>query len=150
MFKVIETFSGIGSQAKALENIGVEHEIVCTADWDVNAIIAYDLIHNGPQDLTAYEDLPRNEIMNRLSQYTLSMDGKKPASERAISNLTDETAQRVLAAIDRSNNLVSITDIKGEHLPDDMDLLTYSFPCQDLSMAGYWHGNKGRNFKRCS
>ena len=22
-------------------------------------------------------------------------------------------------------------------------LLTYSFPCQDLSVAGYWHGNTG-------
>ena len=47
------------------------------------------------------------------------------------------------AAIDRTKNLVSITDVKGKDLPDDIDLLTYSFPCQDLSVAGYWHGNKG-------
>lgn len=26
-------------------------------------------------------------------------------------------------------------------VPDDLDLLTYSFPCQDLSIAGVWHGN---------
>ena len=88
MFKVIETFSGIGSQAKALENIGIKHKILCTVDWDINAIIA---------------------------------------------------------AIERTNNLVSITDIKGEELSNDVDLLTYSFPCQDLSVAGFWHGNKGRN-----
>ena len=24
-----------------------------------------------------------------------------------------------------------------------MNILTYSFPCQDLSIAGFWHGNKG-------
>lgn len=24
-----------------------------------------------------------------------------------------------------------------------MNILTYSFPCQDLSVAGFWHGNKG-------
>ena len=54
MFKVIETFSGIGSQAKALENIGIKHKILCTVDWDINAIIAYDLIHNGKQDLEKY------------------------------------------------------------------------------------------------
>ena len=40
MFRVIETFSGIGSQAKALERIGSEYEIVSVADWDINAIIA--------------------------------------------------------------------------------------------------------------
>ena len=60
-------------------------------------------------------------------------------------NLNYEIAKRLLAAIERSNNLVSITDIKGEELSNDVDLLTYSFPCQDLSVAGFWHGNKGRN-----
>lgn len=145
MFKVIETFSGIGSQAKALENIGVEHEILYTADWDINAIIAYDLIHNGKQDLTKYKDLSKEEIIEKLSKYTLSMNGKKPATQKAILNLNYEVAIRLLASIERTKNLVSITDIKGVQLPNDVDLLTYSFPCQDLSVAGFWHGNKGRN-----
>lgn len=35
MFRVIETFSGIGSQAKALTRIGKPFEIVNTADWDI-------------------------------------------------------------------------------------------------------------------
>ena len=43
MFRVIETFSGIGSQAKALTRIGKPFEIVNTADWDINAILAYCL-----------------------------------------------------------------------------------------------------------
>ena len=145
MFKVIETFSGIGSQAKALDNIGVEHEILYTADWDINAIIAYDLIHNGKQDLKKYEKLSKEEIITQLGKYTLSMNGKKPANQKAIQSLKHEVAMRLLAAIERTNNLVSITDIKGEQLPKDIDLLTYSFPCQDLSIAGFWHGNKGRN-----
>lgn len=145
MFKVIETFSGIGSQAKALDNIGVEHEILYTADWDINAIIAYDLIHNGEQDLKKYEKLSKEEIIAQLGKYTLSMNGKKPATQKAIQSLKYEVAMRLLAAIERTNNLVSITDIKGEQLPKDIDLLTYSFPCQDLSIAGFWHGNKGRN-----
>lgn len=145
MFKVIETFSGIGSQAKALDNIGIQHEILYTADWDINAIIAYDLIHNGKQDLKKYEKLSKEEITSRLSKYTLSMNGKKPATQKAIQSLKYEVAIRLLASIERTNNLVSITDIKGEQLPEDIDLLTYSFPCQDLSIAGFWHGNKGRN-----
>ena len=113
MFKVIETFSGIGSQAKALDNIGVEHEILYTADWDINAIIAYDLIHNGKQDLKKYEKLSKEEIIAQLGKYTLSMNGKKPATQKAIQSLKHEVAMRLLASIERTNNLVSITDIKG-------------------------------------
>ena len=54
MFRVIETFSGIGSQAKALTRIGKPFEIVNTADWDINAILAYCLIHKGKIDINKY------------------------------------------------------------------------------------------------
>ena len=39
-------------------------------------------------------------------------------------------------------NLGDISKIKVEDIPVH-DLFTYSFPCQDLSVAGYWHGNTG-------
>src|SRR5699024_1351276 len=33
-----------------------------------------------------------------------------------------------------------------ESLPDDLDLFTYSFPCQDLSISSHWwHNDKGIN-----
>lgn len=38
--------------------------------------------------------------------------------------------------------MVSITDVMGSDIPDNIDLFTYSFPCQDLSLCGCWHGNK--------
>lgn len=143
MLKVVETFSGIGSQAKALRNIGIDFEIICTAEWDINAMIAYDLIHHGEQDLTIYNGMTKQELIKSLSNYTLSLNGKKPATEKNMQDLSEEVLKRVLCAINRSNNLVSITDIKAKDLPNRIDLLTYSFPCQDLSVAGYWHGNKG-------
>ena len=43
MIRVIEAFSGIGSQAKALKNINVDFDVVATIDWDINAMIAYDV-----------------------------------------------------------------------------------------------------------
>lgn len=153
MLKVVEAFSGIGSQAKALENLYINHEILYTADWDINAIIAYDLIHNGVQDLKAYENLSKEELIEKLNKYTLSMDGKKPLPKERLNNYHKEFLCRLYAAIQRSKNFVSITDIKGEDLPNDLDMLTYSFPCQDLSSAGFWHGNKGgidRNAKNRS
>ena len=57
MFKVIETFSGIGSQAKALERIGIPFEIVHTAEWDIYSTLAYCLIHKGKLDVAKYEDV---------------------------------------------------------------------------------------------
>jgi len=143
MLKVVETFSGIGSQAKALKNIGIDYEIACTVDWDINAMIAYDLIHHGKQDLSVYRNMTKQDMIQYLSKYTLSLDGKKPATEKNIQDLNEDVLKRVLCSIRRSNNLVSITDIKAKDLPNTIDLLTYSFPCQDLSLAGNWHGNKG-------
>lgn len=141
MLRVIETFSGIGSQAKALKNINAEHQIVATVEWDVNATYAYDIIHNGPQNLERYMEFDKNELIEKLMKYTISFDGKKPLVINTLKIMSTEALRRFLAAIDRTNNFVSITDVKAINLPDDIDLLTYSFPCQDLSVCGSWHGN---------
>lgn len=140
MIKVIETFSGIGAQSKALKNIGCDFQIIGTADWDIHAIIAYDLIHNGKQDLSKYENATREELLKKLENSTLSMDGKVPTDWKNIKILNVEVLRRLCAAIDRTNNYVSVTDMNGALLPVDMDALTYSFPCQDLSVAHAWHG----------
>lgn len=137
---MIETFSGIGAQAKALKNIGSDFEIIGTADWDINAIIAYDLIHNGKQDLSGYTDLTKAEILEKLKGHTFSTDGKVAADWKTICNLSEDTLRRLIAAIERTNNYVSVTDMDGALLPVDTDALTYSFPCQDLSVAHAWHG----------
>lgn len=140
MLKVIETFSGIGAQAKALKNIGADFKIIGTADWDIHAIVAYDLIHHGVQDLSKYETATREEMLGKLKKYTLSIDGKVASDWKNITKLNIEVLKRVCAAIDRTNNYVSVTDMDGALLPADMDALTYSFPCQDLSIGHAWHG----------
>lgn len=142
MFKVIETFSGIGAQAKALERINAEYEIINTCEWDLNAVIAYCQIHNGGIDLEKYCDISDSEIDDFLRQKSISMDGKKAINEKVYSSLSNEIKRIVYAAIKQTKNLVSITDVKGRDIDEGVDLFTYSFPCQDLSMCGYWHGNK--------
>lgn len=144
MLKMVETFSGIGAQAKALKNAKIDHEILNTADWDINAILAYDYIHNGDYvEPNKYSKMNKEELLKILSKYTLSFDGKKPAKEGQLERQNIEFLRRLCFSIDRSHNLISVTDIKGEDLPNDMNILTYSFPCQDLSLAGCWHGNNG-------
>lgn len=76
--RLVELFSGIGAQSKALKNIGIEHETTaCEVDRKIHSV--YESIH-GP-----------------------------------TTNLGDVT--------------------KVEKLPE-CDLLTYSFPCQDISILG--------------
>lgn len=144
MLKVFEAFSGIGAQAKALERCkkqyGLEYEIIHTAEWDVNAIIAYDLIHNGEQDLSKYNDMGKEELVEKLSSYCLSPDGKDPYKEGGLKRNNIEMLKRLLCAIERTKNLVSVTEIKGADLPGNIDVLTYSFPCQNLSIASVIHG----------
>ena len=141
MFKVVEAFSGIGSQTKALKRASIDHEVVATVDWDIHAIYAYDIIHNGKQDLSPYKHLKKEDCIKKLSKFTLSNNGKNPLTPKSLSYLSDEALKKILCSIERTKNLVSITDVKANQLPDNIDLFTYSFPCQDLSIAAYMHGN---------
>ena len=55
----------------------------------------------------------------------------------------DEQASKSYAAIhnvDESLNLGDITKVNEKELPKDIDLLTYSFPCTDISLAGKQQG----------
>lgn len=141
MLRVVEAFSGIGSQAKALKRINAEFEVIATVEWDINAVYAYDLIHNGPQDEDLYSDMTKEKLISELSKYTISFNGKVPLSIRTYKYISEDLLRRFYRAIKRTKNLVSITDVSGNDIPSGVDLLTYSFPCQDLSICGFWHGN---------
>ena len=77
MLKLIETFSGIGAQAQALKNLNVDYKTVTTVDWEIGAIYAYDIIHNGKQDLTEYRHHNKESLIESVGRFNLSGDGKK-------------------------------------------------------------------------
>ncbi|MCK3655525.1 hypothetical protein A4G19_07105 [Pasteurellaceae bacterium Macca] len=145
MLNVVEMFSGIGSQAKALENLkessGITYEILNTVEWDISAFYAYDIIHNGNQDLSKYNDWSKEDLINFLNKHTLSINGKNPVSLKYLRTFNDIALKKIVCAFQRTKNLGNITDLTIDILPKDIDLLTYSFPCQDLSIGGTWHGN---------
>lgn len=151
VLKVIETFSGIGAQAKALERIKAripdyKYDIVATVEWEIGAIYAYDIIHNGQQDLSIYDDLTKDDLVDRLSLYNLSSDGKNPISDNldgrkyTLKRMNLEKLKGIYHSIVNNNNLVDISSVHADDLPE-ADMLTYSFPCQDLSISSYWHQN---------
>ena len=142
MLRVIETFSGIGSQVQALKNIGVDYSVEAIVEWEIGAMYAYDIIHNGPQYLLDYRHHTRDSLVTQISGYNLSNDGKQPLTDRALNSMSMRQLKAIMGAIERNNNLVDISSVHSEDLPD-CDVLTYSFPCQDLSVSGHWHHNVG-------
>ena len=79
--RVLEAFSGVGSQRMALRNLGIDHEVVAVAEIDKFAIASYEAIHG------------------------------------------------------ETFNLGDVSQVEIDNIPDH-DLFTYSFPCQDISVAG--------------
>lgn len=143
-YNIVELFSGIGSQARALKNIGIDITVQATCEWDIHAFIAYDAIHESYQNLSEVEKMTKEQILDELKNYTLSNNGKEPMTLATLHGYSEAVLKRMLSAIKRTKNLVDISNVKGDQMPDNTDILTYSFPCQDLSNVGAFHGyNKG-------
>lgn len=139
---LFEAFAGIGSQRKALSRLEDKDFIVKTvgiSEWDIDAVISYDAIHNGIDDTVSEESM--EEIRAFLSQFTYSLDSKKES--KGFLRQSDEKLIRLYKAHKRCNNYPDIRKLKGQDLVKlNIDLFTYSFPCQDLSLAGKGAGMK--------
>ena len=134
--RVFEAFAGIGAQATALERLGIDYEVVGISDWFTDAIICYDAIHCNTDNQVR---IPTKEKqLEYLSKFQFSRDSIKPTR---LETLDNEYIERLYVANKRSRNFGSITQIHGKDLPR-IDLLVYSFPCQDLSTGGKGLGMK--------
>ena len=141
---IVELFSGIGSQAKALKNLGYKVNTLGTCEWDLHAFIAYDAIHSSPELPDAIAKMKKEEILKKLESYTLSNNGKEKMEFKTLRSYSEESLRRIIAAIERNKNFVDVSALTGAQMPGNVDILTYSFPCQDLSNVGAFHGyNKG-------
>lgn len=139
---MVEMFSGIGSQAKALKKLNLKYDIHIL-DWDISAFYAYDIIHHGKHtdELIQNIHLSHNELVEFLASKNLSTNGKHPVSKKYLASWKTDALKRVYIAYNRTNNLGNIKYTEYYNLPDNIEILTYSFPCQDLSIGGAWHGN---------
>lgn len=131
-YNLVEFFSGIGSQARALENLGIRINTLGTCEWDIHAFVAYDAIHNSPEVDEDVRLMEKEELLDFLSDYTLSNDGKEAMDFSLLKTYSAEALRYIYSGIVRSNNYVDISSLNGNAMPADIDILTYSFPCQDL------------------
>ena len=135
--RVFEAFAGIGAQHSALKRANINFKIVGISEWFINAILAYDAIHSEEGctiKVPSYE-----KQIKELSKFTFSKDSVNPIKD--IKKLGKNAIENLYIANKRTKNYGSITEIKGKYLPR-IDLLVYSFPCQDLSTGGKTLGMK--------
>lgn len=85
MIKVLELFAGIGACSKALEKLGIEHEIVDAVEIDKYAIASFNAIHGTnfePQDITKWDkDIQVDLIMHGSPCQDFSLAGKQAGGD---------------------------------------------------------------------
>lgn len=144
---VIELCSGIGAQMKGIDNTHLFNtNMIATADLDKEVVVSYAAIHCGLTNemIENYEDYPsKEEMVKQLTDKRLGYDFKKdvPYDWEKFSRKKDKTKgiEKYWLADHISHNLGDMMQI--ESLPYS-DLLTYSTPCTDLSIAGKQEGLK--------
>lgn len=145
LLKVVTCFTGTGMQERGIENSGLyDMEVVNTCEMDSDAIICYAAIHH---DLTKegvinYPDYPsREEMAQQLADkhigYDFVKDKEYDWQKLARSKDSKMRLQTVWLADKLNKNVGDIT--KVDKFPS-CDLLTFSFPCTDLSIAGRQQG----------
>lgn len=138
--RLIELFAGIGAQAKALEILGVPFEHYKICEWAVPSIKAYNSIHI--KDFNDYsKDLTKEQLIDYLKG-NISTNYNEPCN---VARQSEQWLRDVYNNCIATHNLMNIMKVKGSDLEIiDKDkycyIMTYSFPCQDLSLAGTRQG----------
>ena len=149
--RLIEFFSGIGTQFQALHRIGANVESHCISDWDINSNKSYKAMHETlTEEVDDYDyskDLSQDEVIEKLNNLCLSVNGKDPIDKKFIKRKGEVWQRKTYNEFKANNNLGSITRVHADELNIvDKDKYTYmmfySFPCTDLSLAGKQMGMK--------
>lgn len=143
--RLIELFAGIGSQAMALRNIGANFEKYFICEWWVQAFASYKAIHFADDQTDYSEEKTKEELISILHELGISNDGKEPMKLEQIQKKPEKWLRETYNNIRATKNIVNIVAAAGSDLKVvDTDkytyILTYSFPCQDLSVAGKMRG----------
>ncbi len=146
--RIYESFAGIGSQYKALtkvsqkKNFTLEHAGI--SEWDVFANISYFRINVG--DFKGNIKETEKELREHFSKSEYSLDSKILCKNVGSQNIEvlKKLREVEIALNPEGKAIPNIMNLKGQDIINrNVNLFTYSFPCQDLSTAG-----KGRGMKK--
>lgn len=136
---LLEMFAGIGAQRKALSILGikVDEEKSKICEWAYNSYIGYNAIHI--KDKTDYSlGKTKEELIERVKG--TSTNYNDPLSLKQLEKKPIGWLRNAYNNCMATHNLINIMEVKGKDLGElpgtQTSILTYSFPCQDLSLAG--------------
>lgn len=143
--RTIELFAGYGSTKLAWNYLGIDVESYKICEWAVKSIQAYKDIHFTDDNFDYSKDLSIEEIKQYLFNKGISSNYNEPMTQQQVNRLNEKQARTIYNNIKTTHNLVNIQQVKGKDLEIvDKDkyeyVLSYSFPCQDLSLAGKGKG----------
>lgn len=85
------------------------------------------------------ENQSKEEIAKKLFELGISADWDKPMTLAQISRMSEKKLKQIWSDILTTKNTVDISKTPGQFYKIDEEhtyIMTYSFPCQDLSLAG--------------
>ena len=136
---LIELFAGIGAQRKALEILGIkiDNEKSKICEWAYNSYIGYNAIHI--KDKNDYSlGKSKEELIERIKG--TSTNYNEPLTLDQLNKKPIEWLRNAYNNCLATHNLINIMEVKGHDLGElpknQTSILTYSFPCQDLSLSG--------------
>lgn len=134
---MIELFSGVGAQERALRQFGFPYEVINTCDCDKDAVLSYAAMRwDLEKEMEIFEFPTQDTMIEELQAKNLGYDFQK--GKHTITKKTPLIKLKQYYIADKlSRNLGDIGLV--EKLPY-ADLATYSFPCTDLSVAGKGEG----------
>ena len=138
---MIELFSGIGAQERALRQLNIPYEITATCDLDKDAVLSYAVMRNDfENEFNSYDFPSAEDMISELQNKNVGFDFMK--NKQTITTRTSINKLKQYYLADKlSKNLGDIS--KVERLPYS-DMVTYSFPCTDLSVAGKGEGMQNK------
>ena len=140
--RLIEFFAGIGAQHKALKQLTDQVESWKICEWAYNSYCSYNAIHI--KDFTDYsQNLSKEELIEKVRG--TSTNYNEPLTDKQLKQKPIEWLRNAYNNIKATHNLINIMEVHGKDLEIvDTDkyeyIMTYSFPCQDLSLAGKRQG----------
>ena len=151
MIRVLELFAGIGACSKALERLGIEHEIVDAVEIDKFAIASFNAIHGTnfePQDIKKWnKDIKVDLIMHGSPCQDFSLAGKQAGGDKdsgTRSSLMYETLRIVeklkpqIVIWENVKNILSQRHVHNwDAYAEYMEELGYTNYCQILNAKDY-------------
>lgn len=143
--RLITLFSGYDSQALALKYLGVPFEHYHTCEWAIPSIQALKDLHFDYDNGDYSAGLSKTDLVDILYGKGVSADYNQPLTKEQLNRYGETKLRTIFNNIVATRNLVSICNVSGNDLEIvDTDkyeyIMTYSFPCQDLSAAGLGKG----------